>query len=115
MAEDTGEIVDTGTSRRGRPRFTAHELLVIVVGVSIAAAFLFIVVMVTFALVFVTQPLGPDNTTGQSANDKAFIDSILVPIVLFATGALSGVLASNGLSRNASTRGVKQQSSGGNG
>jgi len=45
-----------------------------------------------YALVFVTQPIDQ-----QSPNDKAFIDSLLVPIVLFLSGCLSGVLAANGL------------------
>jgi hypothetical protein len=46
-----------------------------------------------YALVFVTQPVNQ-----QAPNDKAFIEQVLVPIVLFLSGALSGVLAANGLS-----------------
>jgi len=44
-----------------------------------------------YALVFVTQPVKT-----QAPNDAAFIDQISV-LTTFLTGALGGVLASNGL------------------
>lgn len=74
-------------------RFTPKDLLTLTVGVTLSVAFLIIVAGVMYALVFVTQPI-----EYQSPNDRAFIDNVLVPIVLFLSGALSGVLAANGLS-----------------
>lgn len=76
-------------------RFSAKELLTLIVGTTLAITFLIIVAGVMYALVFVTQPV-----TMQSPNDAAFIEKVLVPIVLFLSGALSGVLAANGLSNN---------------
>jgi O-antigen/teichoic acid export membrane protein len=74
-------------------KFSAKEILTLIVGTTLALTFAIIVGGVMYALVFVTQPID-----FQSPNDKAFIDSVLVPIVLFLSGALSGVLAANGLS-----------------
>jgi uncharacterized membrane protein len=74
-------------------RFSAKETLTLIVGTTLAFTFLIIVGGIMYALVFVTQPVD-----FQSPNDAAFIDSVLVPIVLFLSGALSGVLAANGLS-----------------
>lgn len=82
--------------RRERRIKTAKELLTVIVGATLSFTFLIIVGGIMWALVYVTQP-----TTFQSPNDKAFIDSVLVPIVLFLSGALSGVLASNGLGKDA--------------
>jgi hypothetical protein len=73
-------------------KFSAKEILTLIVGTTLALTFAIIVAGVMYALVFVTQPVN-----AQSPNDKAFIDSVLVPIVLFLSGALSGVLAANGL------------------
>lgn len=78
-----------------RKRFSPEEIharLVMFVGVTLCITFLLIVVSVLWSLVFVTQPMN-----GQSPNDKAFLDGVLIPITLFLSGALSGVLASNGL------------------
>jgi hypothetical protein len=46
---------------------------------------------ITYALIFVTQPIG-----AQAPNDAAFID-LLKTLAIFLTGSLGGVLASNGL------------------
>lgn len=93
------------TSRKPRPqRYSAKEILTLAVGVTLAITFLIVVLGVMYSLIFVTQPLGPDNTTGQSLTDKMLIESILVPIVLFLSGALSGVLAANGLSNRKSAQ-----------
>ena len=73
-------------------RFTPKDVLTLTVGVTLSVAFLIIVAGVMYALVFVTQPIEQ-----QAPNDRAFIDNVLVPIVLFLSGALSGVLAANGL------------------
>lgn len=81
-----------------RNRWTAKEILTLAVGVTLAITFAIIVLGTMYSLIFVTQPLGPENKTGQALTDKMLIDSILVPIVLFLSGALSGVLAANGLS-----------------
>jgi peptidoglycan biosynthesis protein MviN/MurJ (putative lipid II flippase) len=99
------------TSRKPRPqKYSAKEVLTLAVGVTLAITFSIIVLGVMYSLIFVTQPLGPDNTTGQALTDKMLIESILVPIVLFLSGALSGVLAANGLSnRKGSTPEPTQQ------
>ena len=76
-----------------KPRFSAKEILALIVGTALAFTFVVIVAGVMYALVFVTQPV-----SAQAPNDKAFIEQVLVPIVLFLSGALSGVLAANGLS-----------------
>jgi hypothetical protein len=86
-----------------RNRWNAKEILTLAVGVTLAITFAIIVIGTMYSLIFVTQPLGPDNKTGQSLTDKMLIDSILVPIVLFLSGALSGVLAANGLSNRKPT------------
>lgn len=78
-----------------KKRYTNSEIkarMVFFVGATLAFTFAVIVIGVMYALVFVTQPIDQ-----QSPNDKAFIDSLLVPIVLFLSGCLSGVLAANGL------------------
>ena len=78
---------------RRLPRFSAKEILALIVGTALACTFVIIVAGIMYALVFVTQPVNQ-----QAPNDKAFIEQVLVPIVLFLSGALSGVLAANGLS-----------------
>jgi uncharacterized membrane protein len=77
-------------------RFSAKEILALIVGTALACTFVIIVAGIIYALVFVTQPVNQ-----QAPNDKAFIEQVLVPIVLFLSGALSGVLAANGLSNKA--------------
>ena len=81
---------------RRSPRFSAKEILALIVGTALAFTFVVIVSGIIYALVFVTQPVNQ-----QAPNDKAFIEQVLVPIVLFLSGALSGVLAANGLSNKA--------------
>jgi hypothetical protein len=83
-------------------KFSAKEILTLIVGTTLAVTFLIIVGGIMYALVFVTQPVN-----FQSPNDKAFIDSVLVPIVLFLSGALSGVLAANGLGNSKRTQQVE--------
>jgi uncharacterized membrane protein len=85
-------------------KFSAKEILTLIVGTTLAITFLIIVGGIMYALVFVTQPID-----FQSPNDKAFIDSVLVPIVLFLSGALSGVLASNGLSNSKRGQTVEEE------
>ena len=69
-------------------KWNSTEMLNFVVGVSIAGAFLFIVVVISLSMLINNQPADLRSK---------LIDNILVPIVLFASGALSGVLASNGM------------------
>jgi len=76
-----------------RPRYSNEEIkarLVLVVGVGLTLTFVFSIGTLLFGLLFITQPMD------QAPNDSAFID-ILKPMVLFSTGALSSLLASNGL------------------
>lgn len=82
-----------------KPRWTAQELLILVVGCTIAGAFVLIVLSVCLAI------LSP-ALNGEM--DLKLVDNVLVPIVLFATGALSGVLASNGLSKTPSRKRTEQ-------
>jgi uncharacterized membrane protein len=85
-------------------KFSAKEILTLIVGTTLAITFLIIVGGIMYALVFVTQPVD-----FQSPNDKAFIDSVLVPIVLFLSGALSGVLAANGLTNTKRGQTVEEE------
>ena len=75
-------------------RYEAEELkarLVFVVGCALAFSFVLAMSVILYGLLFVTQPI-----ESQSPNDAAAW-SVLNPMVLFLTGALSGVLASNGM------------------
>ena len=74
-------------------RYTNDEIkgrLVFFVGIGLVFAFVGSIFTLLYGLLFVTQPMD------QSPNDAAAW-AILNPMVLFITGALSGVLASNGL------------------
>ena len=76
-----------------RHRHTANELharMVVTVGVLLAVVFSLIVLGMIWGLLFVSQPLE------QSPNDAAFID-LMSTIVVFLTGTLSGLVASNGI------------------
>jgi hypothetical protein len=76
-----------------RPKYQPEELharLIVTVGVILAVVFGVIVVGFVWGLLFVSQPLE------QSPNDAAFID-MLSTIVVFMTGTLSGLVASNGI------------------
>ena len=70
--------------------------MVVTVGVLLAIVFSLIVLGMIWGLLFVSQPLE------QSPNDAAFID-LMSTIVVFLTGTLSGLVASNGIkNRNTS-------------
>ena len=82
-----------------RYRYSANELharMVVTVGVLLAIVFSMIVLGMIWGLLFVSQPLE------QSPNDAAFID-LMSTIVVFLTGTLSGLVASNGIKTKAST------------
>jgi len=67
-----------------------HARLIVTVGVLLAVVFSVIVIGMVYFLGFVSQPLE------QSPNDAAFID-LMSTIVVFLTGTLSGLVASNGI------------------
>ena len=78
-----------------RYRYSANELharMVVTVGVLLAIVFSMIVLGMIWGLLFVSQPLE------QSPNDAAFID-LMSTIVVFLTGTLSGIVASNGIKK----------------
>ena len=77
-------------SRRRTPE-DVHAQLILIIGTTLAAVFLIVTLGITYALIFVTQPIG-----GQAPNDAAFID-LLKTLASFLTGSLGGVLAGNGL------------------
>jgi hypothetical protein len=77
-------------ARRRTPE-DVHAQLILIIGATLAAVFLVVTVGITYALIFVTQPIG-----AQAPNDAAFID-LLKTLAIFLTGSLGGVLAGNGL------------------
>jgi hypothetical protein len=82
-----------------RYRYTPNELharMVVTVGVLLAIVFSLIVLGMIWGLLFVSQPLE------QSPNDAAFID-LMSTIVVFLTGTLSGLVASNGIKNRNTT------------
>ena len=68
-----------------------HAQLILIIGATLAFVFLIVTLGITYALIFVTQPIG-----AQAPNDAAFID-LLKTLSIFLTGSLGGVLAGNGL------------------
>jgi hypothetical protein len=77
-----------------RERLSQEEIkarLMFLIGGVLSIVFLIVTVGITYALIFVTQPIG-----AQAPNDAAFID-LLKTLAIFLTGSLGGVLASNGL------------------
>ena len=68
-----------------------HARLIFSIGIILALVFLIVTGGITYALIFVTQPIG-----AQAPNDAAFVD-LLKTLAIFLTGALGGVLAGNGL------------------
>ncbi len=77
-------------SRRRSPE-DIHAQLILIIGATLAFVFLIVTLGITYALIFVTQPV-----SAQAPNDAAFID-LLKTLAIFLTGSLGGVLASNGL------------------
>jgi multisubunit Na+/H+ antiporter MnhB subunit len=75
-------------------RYTNDELkarLVFTVGLGLTVSFVIALMTILYGLLFVTQPM-----ENQAPNDAAAWE-LLTPMILFLTGALSGVLASNGM------------------
>jgi high-affinity K+ transport system ATPase subunit B len=77
-------------ARRKTPE-EIHAQLILIIGTTLAMVFLIVTLGITYALIFVTQPIG-----NQAPNDAAFID-LLKTLAIFLTGSLGGVLAGNGL------------------
>ena len=64
--------------------------LILIVGITLSATFVLSTASLLYGLLFVVQPLEV------SPNDESAW-TLLSPMMLFLTGALSGILASNGL------------------
>ena len=74
-------------------RLTNGEIkarLILIVGITLSATFVLSTASLLYGLLFVVQPLEV------SPNDESAW-TLLSPMMLFLTGALSGILASNGL------------------
>ncbi len=65
--------------RRRSPE-EVHAQLILIIGSTLAAVFLIVTLGITYALIFVTQPIG-----GQAPNDAAFID-LLKTLAIFFDG-----------------------------
>ena len=79
---------------KNKDRLSQEEIkarLMFLIGGVLSFVFLIVTLGITYALIFVTQPIG-----NQAPNDAAFID-LLKTLAIFLTGSLGGVLASNGL------------------
>jgi hypothetical protein len=79
---------------KSRDRLSQEDIkarLMFLIGAVLSFVFLIVTLGITYALIFVTQPIG-----AQAPNDAAFID-LLKTLAIFLTGSLGGVLASNGL------------------
>ena len=85
------EKISMNPSRRRMSPEDIHARLILAIGLSLAIVFVITTVGITYALIFVTQPIA-----NQAPNDAAFID-VLKMIVTFLAGSLGGVLAGNGL------------------
>ena len=77
-------------ARRKSPE-EIHAQLILIIGTTLAMVFLIVTLGITYALIFVTQPV-----SAQAPNDAAFID-LLKTLAIILTGSLGGVLAGNGL------------------
>jgi hypothetical protein len=74
-------------------KYTNSEIkarLILIVGITLSTTFVISTISLLYGLLFVVQPLEV------SPNDESAW-SLLSPMMLFLTGALSGILASNGL------------------
>jgi len=74
-------------------RLTNSEIkarLILIVGITLSLTFVLSTASLIYGLLFIVQPLEV------SPNDESAW-TLLSPMMLFLTGALSGILASNGL------------------
>jgi hypothetical protein len=75
-------------------RLTNGEIkarLILIVGITLSLTFLLSTASLIYGLLFVVQPIEKVSPNDDSAW------ALLSPMMLFLTGALSGILASNGL------------------
>ena len=75
-------------------RLTNSEIkarLILIVGITLSLTFVLSTASLIYGLLFVVQPIDKVSPNDESAW------SLLSPMMLFLTGALSGILASNGL------------------
>jgi high-affinity K+ transport system ATPase subunit B len=90
-----GTLLNQSQSRpKYQRRLSPEEItarLILFIGCTLSIVFLIVTLGITYALIFVTQPV-----SAQAPNDAAFID-LLKTLAIFLTGSLGGVLASNGL------------------
>ena len=84
------ETYQKSPHRRRSPE-EVYALLILIIGSVLALVFLVVTCGITYALIFVTQPINK-----QAPNDAAFID-LLKTLAIFLTGSLGGVLAGNGI------------------
>ena len=91
LALQTSLVRSKHKATRRRTPEDVHAQLILIIGSTLAAVFLIVTLGITYALIFVTQPIG-----AQAPNDAAFID-LLKTLAIFLTGSLGGVLAGNGL------------------
>ena len=84
------ETYQKSPHRRRSPE-EVYALLILIIGSVLALVFLVVTCGITYALIFVTQPISK-----QAPNDAAFID-LLKTLAIFLTGSLGGVLAGNGI------------------
>ena len=85
-----GPLLNNAVKRYRYSPDELHARLIVTVGVLLGLVFSVIVVGMVYGLLFVSQPIE------QSPNDAAFID-LMSTIVVFLTGTLSGLVASNGI------------------
>ena len=76
-------------ARRKTPE-EVHAQLILIIGATLAAVFLIVTLGITYALIFVTQPIG-----AQAENDKMFF-GVLSSVATFITGTLAGLMISTG-------------------
>jgi len=94
--ESTLSQTDARRDRLAMSPEDKHARLILIVGITMSVCFAAIVLGFVMGLLFVNQPLE------QAPNDAAFID-LLSTVVVFLTGSLGGLLASNGMKKTKQT------------
>jgi hypothetical protein len=94
--ESTLSRTDAQRDRLAMSPEDKHARLILIVGITMSVCFAAIVLGFVMGLLFVNQPLE------QAPNDAAFID-LLSTVVVFLTGSLGGLLASNGMKKTKQT------------
>ncbi len=94
--ESTSNQIGARRDRLAMSPEDKHARLILIVGITMSVCFAAIVLGFVMGLLFVNQPLE------QAPNDAAFID-LLSTVVVFLTGSLGGLLASNGMKKTKQT------------